>query len=316
MGSLLSFFLHGIYAMQLYHYYMTYASTDRRCFVYLIGVVTVIELLHMSFSTHSTYSILAVGFGNPASIVDSPISASAIATLNGAAGFCTQVFFAWRIMALTKNLWGRAAALLIALTAALQLVASFAASAFTGSLLSQPHLLRSLNRTVTVWLAGSLSCDVLITATMVIVLLLTRERTSHRRSKNILNTLIYHTVENGMITTVCALAELICWLVYPNTFLHIAFGYIIGRLYAIVLLATLNGRQRIREAAASDHGVSFKSTGKDSGSTTNQVQLGVFRSDATAINASSKSQQGVSITTEMHVDDDNGMRKSQDYPLV
>lgn len=81
--------------------------------------------------------------------------------------------------------------------------------------------LRRLNKTVVVWLGGSFACDILITLTMVIVLLQAREATSYKSSKGVLSSLIVHTIENGMITTVCALADLICFLVLPDTWFYV-----------------------------------------------------------------------------------------------
>lgn len=127
MGQMLSFFLNGAFAMQLCaypstlniealirtrrvdHYYMNYASTDRRFFVYLgqLGMVSLelcdvpkltdsdaylltvcfvvaLELTHMCLSTHTAYVMLADGFANPAILLTSPVSGAALPAVNGA----------------------------------------------------------------------------------------------------------------------------------------------------------------------------------------------------------------------------------------
>ncbi|KAF6758019.1 hypothetical protein DFP72DRAFT_889666 [Ephemerocybe angulata] len=316
MGSLLSYFLNGAFAMQIYHYYMNYAATDRRFFVYLVAVVVVIELLHMAFSSHTTYSFLAAGYGDPTVFVNAPFSGAALPALNAAGGFCTQIFFAWRILILTKSIFGKIAAGLVALLAGMQCAAGFGVTIQFTLLDGKIEAVKSLNRTIIVWLAGSVSCDILISIAMVFVLIFARSSTAYSSSKNVLNALIIHTIENGMITTVCALVDLICFLVFPDNFYYICFEYLLGRLYANVLLATLNGRQRMRLAATNEHEFSGRSTGQKSlNNTTNQVQLGALRSYPTPTHQTSKTYPVVSVTTDVQIDsDDDGMPKSRMYP--
>lgn len=83
------------------------------------------------------------------------------------------------------------------------------------------EILKTLKTTVIVWLAGSFACDVLITITMVFVLVSAREQTWFTTSKSVINALIVHAIENGMITTVCALVDLICFLVYPDNWFYV-----------------------------------------------------------------------------------------------
>lgn len=82
------------------------------------------------------------------------------------------------------------------------------------------EFLLSLDTTVTVWLAGSVACDVLITLTMVVLLLSARSNIM-QASKGVLNILIANTIENGMVTTLCALADLVCFLLIPNYYYHV-----------------------------------------------------------------------------------------------
>lgn len=48
-----------------------------------------------------------------------------------------------------------------------------------------------------------------------------REVTSFRGSKNMLNALIIHSIESGAITSVCALLELVTFLVLPDALYHV-----------------------------------------------------------------------------------------------
>lgn len=99
-----------------------------------VSVVVGIEILHMFFSTHTLYYMLVEGFGNPSVLSASPFSGAAMPALNGAGtyrghgvgsrirthgsspvGFCTQMFFVWRIVRLKEDIWGKTAACLVVL---------------------------------------------------------------------------------------------------------------------------------------------------------------------------------------------------------
>ncbi|KAJ3549908.1 hypothetical protein NMY22_g713 [Coprinellus aureogranulatus] len=244
IGSLVGFFLNGVFAMQLYFYCMHFTSSDRRSFICLVAFVVIIELLHLVFSTHTLYGILVRGFGDPGVLRTSPFSGAAMPALNGLVGFCTQIFFAWRIIRLRQTLFGRIITGLVACTACLQCASAFGVSIQFAMLSRDIFLLRTLKKTVIIWLAGSFSCDTIISVAMATILYIERCSLVYTPSKRIVDGLIVHTVENGLVTTICALADLLAYLRAPDTFFYVCFEVLLGRLYAIVLLASLNGRYR------------------------------------------------------------------------
>ncbi|KAH7868260.1 uncharacterized protein C8R40DRAFT_1178003 [Lentinula edodes] len=70
-------------------------------------------------------------------------------------------------------------------------------------------------------------------------------------TSNILNRLTLHAVNTGAITSICAMSALVSMLAAPKTLIYIAFYFCIGRLYTASLLATLNARNGMRNAADS-----------------------------------------------------------------
>ncbi|KAJ2932926.1 hypothetical protein H1R20_g4161, partial [Candolleomyces eurysporus] len=275
MGSLLSFFLNGTFVLQIYHYYMNYSSTDRRAFIFLVGFVVLIEILHTVMSTHNTYQILAEGFGNPEVFQQTPFSGGTLPALNGLGGLCTQLFFAWRISVLSKSILGKLTSALVVMGAFAQCAAAIGVTIQYSLLAQDLSLINTLQRTVIAWLGGSFACDMLISLAMVVILLRTREATAFGGSRNMLNALIVHTIENGAITTACAAAMLITYLGIKQANLYYAcFEYILGRLYASVLLATLNGRKRMRRAATSEIELSLERSNHTAGKlSTSALQL-------------------------------------------
>ncbi|KIJ61897.1 hypothetical protein HYDPIDRAFT_30964 [Hydnomerulius pinastri MD-312] len=94
------------------------------------------------------------------------------------------------------------------------------------------------------WLVSSLLCDLTITIYMALSLRKSRSQFQSTRSGLVMLTRL--TIQTGLITTLAALIELILGMVYYETMYHIAVFYIISKLYANCLLASLNIRLIIR----------------------------------------------------------------------
>ncbi|KAF6744347.1 hypothetical protein DFP72DRAFT_1078726 [Ephemerocybe angulata] len=209
LGSLLSYFFSGVFFIQLFVYFTEFARNDRKFFVGLVLAISVAEILHLIMTTHTAYTIIAQGFGDLSALASSPWSGSALPFLNGFVSFCVQLFFA--------------------------------CSFDWGWILT---LLKHSNRTVIVWLSGTVACDVLMTGSIIIVLIFYKRSTTYRKSKTMIDTFIAHTIENGALTTVFAALNLVFFLVYPDNYMYICLEFMLGRLYANVLMSTLNRRDR------------------------------------------------------------------------
>ncbi|KAJ3534961.1 hypothetical protein NMY22_g6700 [Coprinellus aureogranulatus] len=106
-------------------------------------------------------------------------------------------------------------------------------------------------KAITLWLASAAASDLTITATLVYLYMGFRERTERRESKSVIKMLILHTVENGAITSLCALLQLVFYSAKPDSLIFIAFSYINSRLYANVLLASLNANRTFQRQVVS-----------------------------------------------------------------
>ncbi|TFK18629.1 hypothetical protein FA15DRAFT_709708 [Coprinopsis marcescibilis] len=70
--------------------------------------------------------------------------------------------------------------------------------------------------------------------------------TAFGATKSMLAGLIMMTLETGLLITVFALLNLVFFLVRPLDSIHNAFHWVLHRIYANAILATLNNRQRVR----------------------------------------------------------------------
>ncbi|KDR73004.1 hypothetical protein GALMADRAFT_212967 [Galerina marginata CBS 339.88] len=98
--------------------------------------------------------------------------------------------------------------------------------------------------------------DLLIAGTL--IYLLRGHRSGIRKTDNLVATLIVYAVNRFLLTSIVEIAELIAALVLPRSLWFIGIDFIIGKLYANSLLASLNSRAGL---------------GNRSGSTVNSVHL-------------------------------------------
>ncbi|KAJ3547979.1 hypothetical protein NMY22_g1453 [Coprinellus aureogranulatus] len=99
--------------------------------------------------------------------------------------------------------------------------------------------------TFTLGLALSSSVDVLVTVSL-FVLLRENGGKEYLRLGHIIDSLVLYTVEIGSMTCTVTIISLICWLTMRNNLIFMGLHFIIGKLYANSMLATLNTRRGLR----------------------------------------------------------------------
>lgn len=75
---------------------------------------------------------------------------------------------------------------------------------------------------------------------------LRKNRTMITSTIRIIDTLTLWTIRNGSMTSAAAIASLICWLAMPDNRIFLGLHFVVAKLYANSLLATINARQHIR----------------------------------------------------------------------
>ncbi|PBK60716.1 hypothetical protein ARMSODRAFT_1026301 [Armillaria solidipes] len=100
----------------------------------------------------------------------------------------------------------------------------------------------------TTGLSLSSAVDVLITAWLCYFLHLLRRRIDAPSSMlQVIDSLTIYTLENGLLTSIATTASLICWLVMPTNLVFLGLHFVIEKLYANSVLASLNTRKELRE---------------------------------------------------------------------
>ncbi|KAJ7820492.1 hypothetical protein B0H13DRAFT_2682288 [Mycena leptocephala] len=95
-----------------------------------------------------------------------------------------------------------------------------------------------------VGLACAAAADLIIAFSLCFYLM--RSRTGIKTTDTIVNRLVLYAMNTGLLTAICVLIDMICFLTMPKNLIHIAFNLVVGKLYTNSLLATLNFRDTIR----------------------------------------------------------------------
>ncbi|KAJ7857323.1 hypothetical protein B0H14DRAFT_2443145 [Mycena olivaceomarginata] len=235
IGVLLSYMLFGVTTTQTYTYYSRF-SDDSRQLKGLVALVWVCELGHALCVGHTLYSYTISDQSRP------PWTLPQAFVLAGLVVACVQGFFGLRIYRLSKKL---SIPIIIWVMALLRLMASMIIFELPVNPALGYHAdTKQELLTTSTWILG-VANDLLITATLVFVL--RRQRADvHQRTVVLADKIIAWSIETGMITSAVAIAELICFLTMPKTWIWIAISTIEARVFANSFLASLNGRTTLR----------------------------------------------------------------------
>ncbi|EMD32711.1 hypothetical protein CERSUDRAFT_99088 [Gelatoporia subvermispora B] len=234
LGTILNVFLYGIMFTQTYLYYSTFRS-DRLWLKLFVAGLFVADTVNCVFDIWWIYVVVINHFGDFSALeagnwvfVTDPAMVGMIAT-------SVQLFFAWRIKVLLQNNW------IVGLVIFSALGSIFGGLGTAIAIHYVPDFLEfeRFRAVVIVWLILAAVCDTTITVSL--TLHLRRHRTGVATTDYLLDKIIRLTVQNGLITTLWAIADLITYLATP-TGAHLALNFPLAKLYTNSLLSTLNSR--------------------------------------------------------------------------
>jgi len=144
----------------------------------------------------------------------------------------------------------------IVVLATLRVVSGSVTTAFMLHLHTFTRFRHDVSYIFTTGLALSTTVDVIITASLFI--LLQTSRTGAATLDAVIDTLIRYTFETSSLTCAGTIASMLCWTLSSGNLIFMGLHFVIGKLYANSLLVTLNTRETIRRArsqGSGDHGV-------------------------------------------------------------
>ncbi|KAI6104604.1 hypothetical protein EV401DRAFT_659341 [Pisolithus croceorrhizus] len=235
--------------VQIYLYFMHY-SEDGLTTKVLVSAIWILDTLHLSFVCHILYYYLITNYGVPTSLNYIVWSLPASVLVNVLVVSMVQCFFAHQIYHLCRSgvKW------LVTGPIILFVLAQFGFGMETVILEFIDHN-ASVQTQITfydvtpAW-ATIVVAEVLITVSLCVLLYNRDSGSVLPRTKRLVNTLIIYAVNRCLLTSLVAIADLIIAIEVQDTW-SIGLDFIIGKLYANSLLASLNSRGHLRSQDAS-----------------------------------------------------------------
>lgn len=243
IGGMVTAILYGITTLQTYLYYVYYPK-DTNSLKALVAVIWVIDTLHVSLMCHALYYYLVTNFGDPANLGTGTWSLFLSLGLNLCMAVLVQTYFTFRISHLSRSTirWWLTSFIMVFVVAHFAfgletVILMFIKKEF--SALSQITLYAATPFAITAVLS-----DVLIAGSLCV--LLHGNRSPIIETNALVNTLIIYAINRCLLTSVVAVAEVIVFAISPDSLWFIAIDFVIGKLYANSLLASLNSRSALR----------------------------------------------------------------------
>ncbi|CAA7265015.1 unnamed protein product [Cyclocybe aegerita] len=246
LGVLFASLLSGVFAVQCLIYFKLYPN-DRTAMKVLVAFVWFLEVVHTALIWMAMWNYFVLKFGEPGYIDFIPPSIALSVVLTAGLTFLTHCLLAHRIYHLSRR------KLYLTLLVVILAFARLAAASVSGGEMIHLHSYRLFRRRYQ-WLFSvglSLSSAVDILVSLSLFFLLRRSRQQSILLHRIIDSLILYTFEIGSLTSIATVASLLCWVLLDDSLVFLGLHFVIGKLYANSLLATLNARQHLRRVHTS-----------------------------------------------------------------
>jgi len=214
-----------------------------------VGAIWSLDLLHTSLIMISTWNYFIHHFGNALIIDEIPWTLASTIAITAVLTFIVHCFLAWRIHLLLKKNWCISGPIIVMAT--LRLMAAMATTGEMIKLRSFDKYSQDFGWLFTIGLGLSSAVDCVITITLCYHLRSNRKGTSSLNG--MIDSLVIYTFETGALTCIAAILSMIFWLVMPHNRVFLALHFVISKLYANSLLATLNMRVALSRRTSNVH---------------------------------------------------------------
>jgi len=298
IGVLMSIFLFGIATVQVFIYSQSNFK-DSLQLRFLVGLIYSLETIHSVCICALLYSLTVVNYGVATTIADAPWSLDLSAVLSAWIGAIIQAFFTYRV----KVLSGRLVIPIMIWTLSLSRaslgimigVVTLRSKTLTKFIDDYPWL-------VTTQLVLGAVIDVLNTSSICFYLL--RRRSNISMSHKLVDRIVIWSIETGMVTSVTAVAMMICAIAMPHNLVYIGILMPYAKMFSNSLFASLNARRWLRQSTAE-----VVTAGKSTGSHFKFVQNRAKGLELSEISAKDSKSVPSTATFGGTITFDDGMNK-------
>ncbi|KAJ3812801.1 hypothetical protein F5876DRAFT_10604, partial [Lentinula aff. lateritia] len=234
IGYSFNIVLYGIMITQVYLYFSSFKK-DRVWMKMLVAGLLFADTVNAIFDAVYLYDSLIIHFDNVKYLGNATWGESLCCVQQALIAGTVQLFFAWRVKVLTTNWW---MVLIVVVASLTGLVGGLITTYEVGV---TPHFVnfRHFKWSVIMWLAGECFADLVITS--VLVWHLRKHKTGFQASDELVDRIIRLTVQTGLLTSLCAILDLLFFLIDP-TGTHLIFNFPLAKLYTNSVMSSLNSR--------------------------------------------------------------------------
>ncbi|KAJ7353271.1 hypothetical protein DFH08DRAFT_987471 [Mycena albidolilacea] len=240
VGSQANWALFGVLAAQVYKFHSSPYKNSGWIKLLVYGLFS-IEFFQSIMASHYAYVILVSGWGDPNIVTGIPWSAGIPTFCIPIVSVSVQIYFARRIYILSgKEGWVRFVSSVIVVLALMQSLAGLS-SVVRFSITTSHAEIAILTLAVKFWVIGAAICDILVAATMLILLSRYRKLASRKSTVTFIVKLMVASIQTGIVPTFVALVMLVTYIVCgTQNNLMVMPSLILGKLYCNFLLYNLN----------------------------------------------------------------------------
>ncbi|KAF9460453.1 hypothetical protein BDZ94DRAFT_1265937 [Collybia nuda] len=252
VGIILNWFLFGILIMQYFLYCMNVAQRDHKFLRTMVHFIFLLDIVQTIMTMVDAFDWFVYNFGNADMLANFEIAAIDSPFLDGIIAFTVQIVYCWRVHKLSGWKILPSTIAFLALAGGVNGIALGVIDRVikTATNFKSGYLIPTM-----IWLWCSAATDILIASSMTYLLLKLRSERTSKTVLEVMRRLVMLTLETNLLTTTVAIAAAVMLLIkpigLPFTNIHLACGYVLGKLYSNSFLVLLN--QRVYYEGPSQH---------------------------------------------------------------
>lgn len=246
IGALVNAIMYGLTTLQTYLFYLYYPK-DSKDNKILVGVIWSLDTVHTILVSICIYYYLVSNYNNPAGLKSGHWTLFISILINVLISCIVQSFFTYRIFQLSANRARWWLGSIIGIFVFAHFVFGVETVAFCFIKKDFARLTEFALFAATPFAITAVLSDILIAGSLCI--LLHGSRTGFKRTNALVTTLIIYAINRCLLTCAVAIVEVIIFSLRPHALWYLAIDFVVGKLYANSLLATLNSRQALQTRA-------------------------------------------------------------------
>ncbi|KAF9030360.1 hypothetical protein BDZ89DRAFT_673763 [Hymenopellis radicata] len=261
IGLVLSAVLFGVTVLQTWIYYHEYPN-DWATYRYSVGILWIMDALHLSLTVHAVYHYLVNSFGEFLELDVIVWSFKVQIAINIVIIVGVQSLYAVRLWKLGRHFHKFLPWLVIVVVAggtAIGILLAYETcqiSTFSG--------LQGIAWAVDAAFASATAIDFVISGAMCYYLQKTRRKAKFSSTNSKIIIIMRFVLISGLATSACSMVALIAFITLPTTLVFLGVEFLLTKLYVNSFLAMLNARKRISGTGGTEASSSRSETARSS----------------------------------------------------